>query len=366
MFISTFQGAQFSWGTGYNVVLTSGAGGPSDQWLQFGCPTLTSTPTLDYTGLDGVPIAGTIITCSAWLNSSSLTGHPTDGHNWTTGVGIVFNLYDGSQSFVTAATIPAGQTWTKVSGTVTVPANAKTMAAYLALDMAAASEAPSLYSLAAGITYAVGFNGYTIIPMPTTAVPMQLDMEITDSVGVVQSPFTLQSQFQQWPGAEQWTCNVGLPPVTRGTSDSWISWYMALQGILNTFFMGDFSHTVPTGTALGTPLVDGTSLGYNLPTSYYLHTKGWTANQPAVLNPGDYLQIGVRLHRIAGFVPVNSDQTGNAVIPIWPAIREQPADNQLVILNHARGLWRLADNKRVWTERPTKVLGLSFKASEAR
>jgi hypothetical protein len=128
--------------------------------------------------------------------------------------------------------------------------------------------------------------------------------------------------------------------------------------------MGDYSHTNVTGTALGNPMVDGTSGGYNLPTSYFLHTKGWTANQSNVLNAGDYIQIGMRLHRVTSTVV--ADNNGNAVIPIWPSIREQPGDGQDVITSNAQGLWRLAENKCVWTERSNKIVGLAFKVMEAR
>lgn len=369
------------------------------------------------------------------------------------------------------------------------------------------------------------FNGWTIIPMPTSPAPKQLDFEIADAVSMSQSPFTLGTQFQAWPGAEQWSCNVSLPAMSRAKSDAWVAWFMSLNGILNTFQMGDSSHSVPTGTlgggnlvnnsgmelgigtwailygngasvtldsvvkyqgsnslkitwaaatagtfgacnvsspiqggwkpnttyvysfwALGTggavgkvpyfgwnttpatttwitqptlttswqryvakitfgasaeggghiyitmpscasagtmnidcvqvteddvvydytvqPMIDGTSGGYNLPCSYFLHTKGWIASQTNLLLPGDLIQIGYRLHKV--LAEVNSDASGNAVLSIWPSVREQPVDSQTIITTNTQGLWRLSDNKRVWTERPTKLVGLSFKIVEAR
>lgn len=208
------------------------------------------------------------------------------------------------------------------------------------------------------------FNGWQVIPMPVTPLPMQLDFEITDSVSVATSPFTQATQMQVWPGAEKWTCNVALPPMSRAKSDAWVAWFMSLQGVLNVFQMGDPSHTAPTGVIQGTPLVDGTSGGYNLPTSYFLYTKGWTASKTNLLLPGDLIQIGYRLHKV--LQPVNSDANGKAQLNIWPSIREQPTDGQTLITSNCQGIWRLADPKRVWTERPTKLVGLSFKVQEAR
>lgn len=207
------------------------------------------------------------------------------------------------------------------------------------------------------------FNGWNILNPPASPLPMQLDFEINDAISVVQSPFSLATQMQAWPGAETWTCNVSLPPMTRAASNAWIAWLMSLQGVLNTFQMGDSSHTAPTGVIQGTPLID-CSIPGNVPTSYVLNTKGWTASKTNLLLPGDYVQVGMRLHRVIN--AVNSDASGKCAMQIWPSIREQPVDNQILITNNTLGLWRLTENKRSWTERPTKLVGLSFKMIEAR
>jgi hypothetical protein len=53
-----------------------------------------------------------------------------------------------------------------------------------------------------------------------------------------------------------------------------------------------------------------------------LGTKGWTPYAAGVLLVGDYIQGGYWLYRVLD--DVNADDSGNAVIPIWPSIREQP------------------------------------------
>lgn len=208
------------------------------------------------------------------------------------------------------------------------------------------------------------FNGWTIIPMPASPVPMQIDLDITDAVAMVQSPFSLATQMQVWPGAESMVWNVSMPPMKTSTALAWTAWMKSLQGILNVFQMGDSNHKTPMGSVSGTPLVDGTSGSYNLPTTTSLHTKGWTANAANVLLPGDYIQIGYRLHTV--LQPVTADSGGKATVNIWPSIREQPTDGQTVITSNTQGIWRLVDNKRSWTERANKMVGISFKIVEAR
>jgi hypothetical protein len=208
------------------------------------------------------------------------------------------------------------------------------------------------------------YNGWTILPMPTSPVPMQIDMDIIDSVAMNQSPFSLATQMQVWPGAESMVWNVSLPPMKTKTALAWTAWMKSLQGILNVFPMGDPNHLTPQGNVAGTPLVDGTSGGYNLPASYFLHTKGWTPNTANVLLPGDYIQIGYRMHSVTQ--AASSDNNGCAVLSIWPSIREQPTDGQTVVTSNTQGLWRLADNKRSYSEHANKMVAISFKAVEAR
>lgn len=208
------------------------------------------------------------------------------------------------------------------------------------------------------------FNGWTIIPMPSSPTPSQIDFEITDAVALVQSPYSLGTQMQVWPGAESMTANISLPPMKTNTALAWTAWLRSLQGILNVFQFGDGNHTTPQGCVAGTPLVNGTSNSYNLPASYFLWTKGWTPSTANVLLPGDYIQVGYRLYSVTQ--AASSDSSGNATLSIWPSIREQPTDGTTIVTSNTKGLWRLADNKRTWSEHATKMVGISFKCVEAR
>lgn len=349
MILNTYQGKAITWQSTPSVSAVSGQS--FDQCLKSNVRDCVSNELPAY--------AGTTVTVSGWVNTTGLTGHPTDGGTW--------NVYLGvwAGSFLSISTVvPAGTGWTFISGTVVIPAAAPYVKVMIRIDCTGTgnTSAGAYYVLFANLTYTLSWNGVPILPMPSSPAPAQLDFEQTTAVSVATSPFTIGTQMQVWPGAEQWACNVSLPAIRR--PDAWQGWLLSMQGRLNTFQMGDASRKAPSGTAQGTPLVDGSGAGYNLPCSSYLHTKGWTPNQPAALNAGDYLQIGVRLHRVTATVA--ADNNGNALIPIWPSIREQPGDGQLVIVTSPKGLWRLADNKATWTERPSRMVGLSFKVVEAR
>ena len=384
-------------------------------------------------------------------------------------------------------------------------------------------------------TYPV-FNGWPIVPMPRAPGPKQISFRQNDSVGMTQSPFTLQSQVQAWPGADWWEADVSLPPMSAADARAWIAFLAALRGKANVFQMGDPSWPVPEpGVYAGAPTLNGahlatatllTTTGWttnflgnynyvsdpdavnpsvwsnvtsqnattvnpngivNLPgagavsgngwglfgsggysaASVYVQTGNmtiaagstyWTAcyvdargvapggqvgyqalafnssnpsnltlvaqatqtpgqtgqiaaqatipsgcnmlilrlvafnsckispttpvvwsnpqvNNPGgllpyssncILQPGDYLQVGMRLHMVAGPIGVYPDGNGNAQIEIWPSLRENQASGLLIGVYNPTGLFRLADNKREWSVDEARHAGISFKAVEAR
>jgi hypothetical protein len=81
-----------------------------------------------------------------------------------------------------------------------------------------------------------------------------------------------------------------------------------------------------------------------------------------VLLAGDYIQVGVRLHRVLD--TVNADGLGKATIAIWPSLREVPSG--AVITNHAVGLFRLASNDQSWDFDYTKLSNITMNVQEYR
>jgi hypothetical protein len=105
--------------------------------------------------------------------------------------------------------------------------------------------------------------------------------------------------------------------------------------------MGDPKAKLPKGVATGTPVVSGANQ-----TGYSLVTRGWTPNKTSILLWGDYIQIGYRLYSVTD--AVNTDVNGDATLPIWPPLRDLPADGVTIVTRACKGLFRLkpeADSK---------------------
>ena len=202
-------------------------------------------------------------------------------------------------------------------------------------------------------------------PVNTVVVPTNpglraVEFTIEDAVAIVTSIFTGQTQAQQWPGADQWSGTMTLPPLTQSQADVWLSFLMECRGMANPFLLGDPLKRIPSGAVHGAPLVDGAHIaGTTL-----LSTRGWDASKFRLLLTGDYLQLGYRLHRVLG--TVNSDANGRAQIAIWPSLREVPPDGQSVVLKNTVGLFRLATNKRAWSSDYTRLTRMSFQVMEYR
>ncbi len=261
--------------------------------------------------------------------------------------------------------ITAGTGWTMVSDTFTAPAGAVTCQPWVQIDATdTAITAGNYYGLVAAPLWAPLVCGTFILPMPTSPAPRQIDFEVNEHVGVTQSPFTLQTQTQVWPGADWWTASISMPSMQNTKADAWVAWLMSLRGMQYAFLLGDRSGKAPNGRPTGTPVVDGSVTTNNLPTSQVLYTRGWSPYSLNNLRPGDYIQLGYRLYTV--LTPVNADLNGKAAVSIWPSLREQPADGQRIFTTNTQGVFRLADNKRDWTIHAEKIVNIAFKGIEAR
>jgi hypothetical protein len=213
-------------------------------------------------------------------------------------------------------------------------------------------------------TITIGDNTYNLCAMPSKPGGVSMEIAMNDAVAVNTSPFTRQEQTQIWAGGDFWDASIELPPMKRAVSAPWEGFLAELRGRLNVFQAGDQRVTGPLGTGKGIPVVDSSNPANNLPMTWTLKTRGWMASQYRLLMPGDYFQIGYRLHKVCA--QVNSDATGAAAVTIFPSIRETPADATPLVLESPKGLWRLASNRRALQASPTRLTGLSLKFVEAK
>ncbi len=210
-------------------------------------------------------------------------------------------------------------------------------------------------------TITLGSNTYNLVTLPTSSAPAQMELGMTDSVAVVQSPYVpSQMQTQQWPGADAWDATITLPPLTAAQAADWEGFLAELRGPLNVFQIGDPRRTHPLGVATGTPTVaaGATLNGLTLPTT------GWTVSVTGILLRGDMIQVGYRLYRVCE--TVNSDSSGNATLAVWPSLREVPAASAAVTLTNPVGAFRLAAGRRASQFSPYRLTTMSFKATEVR
>lgn len=206
------------------------------------------------------------------------------------------------------------------------------------------------------------YNGASIIALPQHPAPKQIQLEMNNNVAAPVNPFTGATlQVLAWPGGDWWTGQIALPKLRPGVETAiWNAFLAEVRGKLNVFLLGDSSYTGPHGSVKGQPLVNG----LQSPMATTLVTKGWTPNSYRLLLPGDYLQVGFRLHRVLDVV--NSDANGDATISIWPSLRDTLADGQAIVLNEPVGLFRMADNKQSMLVDETRMGAASFNIVEAR
>lgn len=209
-------------------------------------------------------------------------------------------------------------------------------------------------------TITVGGSSVNLVAMPTSPGPRSIELGISDAVGRVTSEFTGQVQAQQWPGADLLTGTFTLPSLTRKQAGPWIAFLMQLRGISNAFMLGDPLNAQPLGTPSGSPV----ALAGNAAMSQQLTTSGWTASTVGLLLPGDWIQIGYRLHR--NLDVVTSDGSGNATLNIWPSVRETLTSNVGIVTSNTQGLFRLASNMRKISFDVTTLTRMSFPFQEYR
>ena len=110
------------------------------------------------------------------------------------------------------------------------------------------------------------------------------------------------------------------------------------------------------------PAVNGASQTGNT-----LAIKGASPSQIGFLMPGDYIQLGTtanaRLFKV--LTRVDTDASGNGSVDIWPNLRASPADGDPVVVNGAKGLFRLMSDESSWNTNAASVYGVSFTAMEA-
>lgn len=195
--------------------------------------------------------------------------------------------------------------------------------------------------------------------LPTNVRPATITIYADTVNSVSVSPYTLKQQIHSFDG-DQWKAEITLPQMKREKAQEWVAFLTKLKGAEGTFLLGDSVGITPLGVATGTPQINGNqSKGINT-----LNTKGWTASVTGILKAGDFIQVGNRLYM--NLQDVNSDGAGDAVLDIFPRLREAVVNSDTIITERAKGLFRLVDSsQRVMTVNRDKIYTFAIKAVEA-
>jgi hypothetical protein len=196
-----------------------------------------------------------------------------------------------------------------------------------------------------------------ILTMPDSFSQGSIVIGMERATGRSESPFTFEDDTFLWPG-ERWTIDVRMPPITdRRIAGEFIAFGLKLKGNFGRFLTGDPSAIKPLGTALGTPLVDGSGQQGDT-----LYTDGWLADQDELFLPGDYIQTGqgetARLYMVVD--KASSDSNGKAALRIEPSIVTSPTDNSSIIINKPKGLFSLTSPIFDWNAEPLPKYDLQF------
>lgn len=162
------------------------------------------------------------------------------------------------------------------------------------------------------------------LPTISRTAPSFMTFSLQPNTARFESPLNRAVQTSELPGA-RWNAAFGWQNLSAADARILKAWLNQLSGMAGRFYLFDATHPTPSGSAAGTPLVKGAGQ-----TGRTLITDGWTANQTALLLPGDYIGIGTQLCVITALAA--SDATGTATLTFEPPLRSVPADNAAITI----------------------------------
>jgi len=177
------------------------------------------------------------------------------------------------------------------------------------------------------------------LTFPTLSVaPSVCRFSLMANTQVFESPLNRTVQTVELPGA-RWTCTLEYRSVSMADARVLKAFFAQLRGMAGRFYLGDYSHRTPAGTAAGTPVVKGANQ-----TGTSLITDGWTVSQSNLLQPGDYIGVNGELKIITA--ACSSDVDGNATLTFEPPLRAAPLDDAPITVTAPTCTMRLIDDEQ--------------------
>lgn len=171
------------------------------------------------------------------------------------------------------------------------------------------------------------------LTFPTHTGVRALEISAKTVVGSNVSPFTGEQQVYAWPG-QWWQFAIELPPMTQANAAIWAAFFLSLNGIEGTFYLGPTVRKTSGGNPGGTWTV-GASAVANATT---LPVTGGTG----AFAVGDWLQVGTttasRLHRVT---QVNMSGANMISVDVFPRLRSAYANGTAITHSNPKGIFRL-------------------------
>lgn len=183
--------------------------------------------------------------------------------------------------------------------------------------------------------------------------------------GMNASPYTGKQEVVGYPG-QWWEADVSFAPADIDQAGAIEAFIGLLDGRGGTFLMGDPMRATPRGLAAsspGTPVVDGAQLKG----SSTLAIKNGGLSKVKYLKAGDLIQLGsaasTRLHQV--LVDADTDGAGKTTLTLWPALRDDVANGDTVVVSNCKGLFRMKQSRQAIDRSPGPKTDFSFEAMEA-
>ena len=189
------------------------------------------------------------------------------------------------------------------------------------------------------------------LSLPSTPAQRTIELLPDHKTAITRGEFSFVRQSHDY-NADHLGALVTLPPMKRADAAEWMSVFLNLKGVGNTFLMGIDAHATARGIATGTPQVKGASQ-----TGDELITDGWTATQTGIMKAFDGFSIANKLILVTE--DANSDGSGDATLTIWPYIQTAFADNASIDVSSPKGTWYLTSTPPLSIDR-LQLHGVSF------
>jgi len=186
--------------------------------------------------------------------------------------------------------------------------------------------------------------------------------QIKRATPVSESPFTGAQQALEFDYA-LWTASVELPPMKREDAAAWQAFFMQIRGRRGTFLLGDPDAKESRGAGTG----DGTMAEDASVGDLVIKIGIASGNVAGAIKTGDYIQIneGARARLHMAMSDADTDTSGVAEVNIEPALKEDVSVADTVILQGAKGVFRLDEATQGWDADLNSLYGFSFSCKEA-